>query len=132
MPKDYTCKSCDYTISLGWYHYHELQEGYGARTTFACGHCGITHHIEHAAPLSKLPDRYLYLKSRSSLDYKSMTSQLPSQPKVSNDIFTGFDSFKCPVCHKQGEVITGQSTKTDLPKCPLCKETMALITEWIT
>ena len=130
MPKDFICKPCGYTISVGWYHYHEFKEGYGARTKFACGQCGICHYVEHADRTSSIPDRYLYLRERSGLSEKHPASQPPGPAEVSSDLFTSFDSFVCPVCQSRGKVITEQAVKEHLPACPLCKEEMALLTEW--
>lgn len=132
MPKDFICRPCGYTISLGWYHYHELKDGYGARTRFACGHCGVTHQVEHADRTSSTPDRYLYHRARSVLSEKYQISEGPGPAEVSTDTFTTFESFVCPVCQTKGKVITEQAIKDHLPTCPLCEEDMDLLTEWIS
>jgi len=131
MPKDYICEQCDYTISLGWYHYHELKDGYGARTKFACGKCGVTHYVEHALPDSGRSDRYLYLPERSVMSKHGMSAP-PGPPRISNDKFAGFDTFLCPVCEQEGTVITEGMLEGALPFCPVCQEEMALLTEWVT
>lgn len=130
MPKDFICRKCDYTISVGWYHYHEFKDGYGARTKFACGACGITHYVEHADRTSSIPDRYLYLRERCKFSKEHCMSLAGVAPEVSADLFSGFDDFVCPVCQRKGSVITEQSVKDQLPACPLCEEKMDLLTEW--
>ena len=130
MPRDYICRKCDYTISVGWYHYHELKDGYGARTKFACGGCGTTHYVEHADCTSGIPDRYLYLRKRSKYSMEHRMSVAGAVPEVSADLFSGFDDFVCPVCQRKGSVITEQSVNERLPVCPLCEDEMAYLTSW--
>jgi hypothetical protein len=132
MPSDYICKSCKYTMSLGWYHYHGLKDGYGARTMFACAACGVTHYVEHAAPGDITRDRYLYQRERSSVSDEGSTARQPGPPRVSNDLFEGFSAFVCPVCESVGTVILEQNIDDSLPRCCLCEQEMDLLTKWVS
>ncbi len=48
MPSYYQCNSCELTFSLGWYHYHSFENGYGASTNLVCVKCGTPHRVEIA------------------------------------------------------------------------------------
>jgi hypothetical protein len=48
MPSEFKCSACDLRLSVGWYHYHRIQDGYSGRTLLACRACGGQHAVEHA------------------------------------------------------------------------------------
>ncbi len=130
MPQTLTCRTCDYGITLGWFHYHDMSSGYGSQTGFACGNCGVTHYVEHAIGEDK-PDRYLYHRERSDMATGDMAEEMP-EPRISNDEFASFDDFVCPVCKAKGNVLTEESLEDGLPDCPLCGEPFEHAGFWIT
>ncbi len=131
MPQDLICRKCNFTMSVGWYHYHDFSSGYGSRTAFACGKCGVTHYVEHAVTEGTL-DRYLYHEKRSCLWEKNQASMPPGKPKESSDQFTGFDNFVCPICSDKGNVITAEKLQSGTPKCPVCGEPLEDLGFWVT
>ncbi len=52
MPTVYSCSSCNYKVSLGWFHYHDFSSGYGSETLLVCNVCGTPHTIHIALPAS--------------------------------------------------------------------------------
>jgi hypothetical protein len=48
MPADFECSECDLHFSVGWFHYHSFESGYGSKTLLVCRRCGTRHAIEHA------------------------------------------------------------------------------------
>jgi len=48
MPTDYACKTCDLRFSVGWFHYHLFETGYGSETLLVCTACGTQHSIQIA------------------------------------------------------------------------------------
>lgn len=50
MPTDFKCRACDLRFSVGSYHYHRLESGYGGRRLLACANCGTQHAVELALP----------------------------------------------------------------------------------
>ena len=130
MPQDLICRDCDYTVSIGWYHYADAANGYGARTAFACAQCGVTHYVEHAVVDSN-PDRYLYHARRSSLWKERNASMPPGDVEKSDDRFEGFESFSCPACGGKGRVITAETLKSGPPPCCLCGKRMEELAFWV-
>lgn len=55
MPVDFGCESCGLTFSVGWYHYHSVDSGYGSSTLAVCEHCGAQHRVEQALAFSNGP-----------------------------------------------------------------------------
>ncbi len=131
MPQDLICRKCDYTMSIGWYHYHDLSSGYWARTAFACGKCGITHYVEHATDEDK-QDRYLYHDERSTWSEDMDVSMPPDGLRESTDLFTCFEDFTCPGCRARGSVITTETLEIGVPDCPLCGSKLEELGFWMT
>jgi hypothetical protein len=131
MPQDLVCRKCDYTMTLGAYHYHGPKNGYWSRTAFACGGCGTTHYVEHSHDAS-LKDRYVYHHKRSSLWVERNASMPPGEPTFSTTEFSGFEGFVCPVCQRQGNVITIESLKAKPANCPLCNDPLEELGFWMT
>ena len=131
MPQDLICRACNYTVSVGWYHYHDIKNGYGARTAFVCAACGVTHYVEHSIEKGT-PDRYLYHKSRSLLWKERGVSMPPGEPEISNDVFTGFENFVCPSCKTKGKVLTEDMLKMNPVICCLCGNKMEELVFWVT
>ena len=52
MPTVYTCSSCGYEVTLGWFHYHDFSSGYGSQTRLVCKACGTPHAVHSALPAS--------------------------------------------------------------------------------
>jgi len=52
MPSDFRCDGCALRFSIGWYHHHSFDDGYGASTLAVCILCAREHRIEHALDLS--------------------------------------------------------------------------------
>ena len=50
MPTDYKCHQCALHFSVGRYHYHRIDSGFGGRVLLACEACGTQHAIERALP----------------------------------------------------------------------------------
>lgn len=48
MPSDYRCDRCPYSVTLGWYHFHVFDSGYGAATNMWCTACGAQHELRIA------------------------------------------------------------------------------------
>lgn len=48
MPTEYTCSACSLKVTLGWFHAHDVSDGYGASTLLMCGQCGAQHSIRIA------------------------------------------------------------------------------------
>lgn len=46
----YSCSSCKYKVSLGWYHYQDFASGYGSSQNLSCKVCGTPHTIHIALP----------------------------------------------------------------------------------
>ena len=63
MPSDFECQNCHLAFRVGWYHYHRLDSGYGARTLLVCSVCGIQHSIEHPIQKKKEEPKPLVLES---------------------------------------------------------------------
>jgi hypothetical protein len=61
MPVDFKCGACDLRLSVGWYHYHGMHDGYSGRTLLVCRACGGQHAIEHAVR-DRGPKSYPLLK----------------------------------------------------------------------
>src|SRR5215469_8046707 len=50
MVTQYRCVSCSLAFSLGWYHHHAFDDGYGSSTLAVCTRCGAQHRL--ALPIS--------------------------------------------------------------------------------
>lgn len=48
MPSKLGCQSCAHEFEVGWFHYHILDTGYGAKTLLVCGACGLPHAVDIA------------------------------------------------------------------------------------
>jgi hypothetical protein len=48
MPTDFACQTCALHFSVGWFHYHFFETGYGSQTFFVCTACGAQHAIQIA------------------------------------------------------------------------------------
>ena len=89
-------------------------------------------------------DRYVYERARSHYDRppvsqgrshfrkKRKASMPPSDPEISNDLFTGFEAFVCPSCGTQGKAITSETLKSGPVPCSLCGQPMELLAEVVT
>src|ERR1035437_9151531 len=51
MPQSFYCKACKLGFAVGWYHYHDSPDGYGAETLLVCSACGTMHSIQHPDPV---------------------------------------------------------------------------------
>lgn len=57
MPSDYECEKCGLNFTVGWYHYHRTDTGYGARTLLVCTSCGVVNSIEHPVKGASVVER---------------------------------------------------------------------------
>ena len=48
MPIEIACQTCSLRFSVGWYHYHSFETGYGSQIRLVCKNCGAQHAIEIA------------------------------------------------------------------------------------
>ena len=48
MPSEIACMNCSLQFSVGWFHYHIFDSGYGSKTLLVCAACGTQHAIEDA------------------------------------------------------------------------------------
>ncbi|MDB4638060.1 hypothetical protein OAF24_04090 [bacterium] len=130
-------------MKIGWYHYHIISsEGYYARTAFACSKCGVTHYLEHPININKpvdfnKPARYLYgnrVLSIVVLAGGREHCEFSDEPYKSDDHFTTFEEFKCPVCHTQGNVIVEGEYEIGASEqnCPLCGKQFECLGHWTT
>lgn len=56
MPTSYVCSNCNYSVSLGWFHYHDFSSGFGSQTLLLCTECGTQHAIHHAIPADMMEE----------------------------------------------------------------------------
>lgn len=48
MPQDFRCNQCELRFSLGPFHYHQVNTGYGGMLLLVCTSCGTQHGLESA------------------------------------------------------------------------------------
>jgi ribosomal protein S27E len=51
VPSNHYCASCKVGFAVGWYHYHEERDGFGAETLLVCSGCGTMHSVAHPSPV---------------------------------------------------------------------------------
>jgi hypothetical protein len=133
MVKDFKCKKCDLSFSVGWYHYGKIDQ-YSGGTLFICGQCGSEHSIIHPTLKGKEQgclEHYAHARERPVKGGGYIPIEMDER-LFENREFKGFDSFICPACFTMGKVITEESVENDPPQCPLCQEPMELESSWIT
>jgi hypothetical protein len=57
MPSEYECDECGLNFTVGWYHYHRFDSGYGGRTLLVCTSCGTVHSLEHPVRDASVQER---------------------------------------------------------------------------
>ncbi|BET65440.1 hypothetical protein ASA1KI_03580 [Opitutales bacterium ASA1] len=137
MPTDYECPNCRLAFSVGWYHYHGVGTGYGARTLLVCSSCGIQHSIEHPVRRSE-EKRPIALESYEDLvvDCKRVIPNGPLFPdrkwarrvSIENEDLA---HLSCQSCGSAGTL------RKDWPivgaPCPRCGEKISkAIGKWMT
>jgi ribosomal protein L7/L12 len=60
VPNEYACRDCALTFTLGWFHYHASEAGYGSQSMLVCKACGTQHAIEIAEPVRPFSSRERY------------------------------------------------------------------------
>lgn len=107
MPIDLKCNDCDLRLSVGWYHYHGIHDGYTGRTLLACRACGEQHAIEHAMR-DRGPKTYPLLKvsvESASSEARSVIARrwLRKQRNISyNEALEAVRSLPLVLCERTG------------------------------
>ena len=56
MPSEYQCDECGLNFTIGWFHYHRFDSGYGSSTLLVCKACGTMHSVEHPVRKSSVTE----------------------------------------------------------------------------
>lgn len=87
MVDDFKCNRCSLHFSVGQYHYHRFESGYGGRALFACGDCGTQHAVELALRKHGGPEHHeifkLVVTSVSVPAEKALAKWLRRETKMS-------------------------------------------------
>jgi len=137
MPNSFYCKACKLGFAVGWFHYHECPDGYGAETLLVCSACGTMHTIQHPAFVSIPVLGGLFHKSGKSDKTDRLLAQdgplfanSPEDPilghlKEWRDCQTSHD-----LCPKSKYKYMQDFIDLAPVKCHHCKRPFTLVKEW--
>ena len=106
MPITYWCNNCNLAFTVGWFHYHTFDTGYGSCSLFACGKCGNQYAIENPTAESGKTERFLYRKK----PHYSDTGIGPSLDfndgwEGGEEIKVKESNFQCKLCGEGGPIL---------------------------
>ncbi len=73
MPLRLRCGHCQLSVSVGWFHYHSFESGYGGCSLLVCESCGTQHWLEHALR-NRGPEFYSI--------YSATIANVPSEARI--------------------------------------------------
>src|SRR5688572_861994 len=129
MPTDYHCEACNLVVQIGWYHYHNSDDGYWAATLGFCQRCGTIHRMEHACNESGLADRLFAQLGPLGLGGSKMeglTYSVPLQDWIALE-----QSRSCAHCGTSNEILFESSATIEI--CPQSDSPqMKKLLSWMT
>lgn len=123
MPSDYECPQCHLGFSVGWFHYHRHESGYGGRTLLVCTACGVQHSIEHPLNADPQAGNVDSLESYPTqvIDSRRVAGNhlFPELPWVKRTPLDGsaVEKLKCQNCTAEGALVRDWKASYPCPKC---------------
>jgi hypothetical protein len=137
MPSNFYCNACKLRFSVGWFHYHDSSDGYGAETLLVCSACGTMHTVQHPTPVFR-PILWGLFQKRVASEKKDrlMAQESPLFAEVTDDSILGItgEGRECKISHELCPPSKHDYMKgfIDLApvECHYCQRKATLVKEW--